>query len=74
MSQILPALHDDAEAIAELARWAAVHALPQHFIARIGELARRDPKKTREIADALAELGYPWTANDLRARWAPRTP
>lgn len=70
MSHMLPA-QPDASALAELVRWAKAQGLPQRFIDRLPELARRDAATTCGIADALAELGYPWTANELRAVWAP---
>ena len=50
----------------ELVAWAKERWLPAKFIDRLRELAARDPLVVREICDELAEMGYPFTANDLR--------
>lgn len=52
-----------------LVAWAKAALLPAEFVARLPELARRDLLVVREICDELAELGYPFTANELRAYW-----
>lgn len=57
----------------ELKSWAAHKLLPQKLIDKLDRLPERDPATVREIADEFAELGYAWTANELRKEWAPIT-
>lgn len=63
---------EDVICLHTIISWAKAQGLPLSLIDRLPELARRDELTTRTIADEIAELGYPWTANDLRAYWAPR--
>lgn len=49
--------------------WSKARGLPTSFLDKLPKLATRDPLVVREIADDLAELGYPFTANELRAQW-----
>ena len=62
-------MSDDDTALRDLSEWANEHGLPVATILRLPELVGRDPVVVREICDEIAELGYPFTANDLRARW-----
>lgn len=60
--------------IDELKAWARARAFPDKLIERLDQLATRSPPIVREIADEFAELGYAWTANELREQWCPTPP
>lgn len=59
-------------AIEAVVKWALARRLPDELIAKLPRLAERNEHVTREIADELAEFGYPFTANDWRQAWRPQ--
>ena len=65
----MPSLEEIREALYGVMSWAKSKGLPDAFVQKLPELARRDPLIVREICDELAELGFPITANELRAYW-----
>lgn len=65
--------YETERAIAAIVAWARARRLPDDLVAKLPRLAERNDTVTREIADELAELGYPFTANDLRQAWRAPT-
>ena len=63
----------DCEALGALREWAIREGLPLSFVDKLPKLKTRDPEQIRVLMDELAELGYPFAANDLRRIWGTRS-
>lgn len=66
----LVSAEDDRDA-ATLRAWAALRFRDEELLRKIERLPESDAALVEALARALAEEGYPWTANEIRARWKP---
>jgi hypothetical protein len=60
----------DFDDLRRLIVW-AVGRMPPALVDRLPRLALRRELEVREIADEIATEGFPWTANEIRAKWGP---